>query len=416
MSYIPNTGEITIPRTSAAADAFGRQRMSQAQTLFDSKLIHDAAPQFWDDQEVSGSGTTSTYNSNQASVTMAVSGTTIGKRVRQTYQRFNYQPGKSQLVIMTGVLGSVSSGIDAKVGWLTDDNGLFFYRDSSTIGVCIRSNATGSPVDNPVPQSGWTWDTLDGSGDENNPSGIQLDPDKVMIYFWDVEWLGVGSVRFGVFIDGVPHYVHQFDHANNITTVYMSTPNLPLRWEIENDGTGAADELVQICSTVISEGSTQATGQIRYKSTEGTHMVAGTENTLYALMGARLKSDRLDGIVEFLSHTIDIQSTGDAIEWQLLLNPTVAGTFNYSAETNSVLEIAIGAAANSVTGGTAILGGYFRSGGGNSGQGANAVGLNNAIRLGAAIDGTPDEFVLCARPIDASTNVSIETGITWREP
>jgi len=53
-------------------DAFARLRVSAPHTLFDSKQIHDNLPRRWDDQEVSGSGTTSTYNTNEASTTMGV--------------------------------------------------------------------------------------------------------------------------------------------------------------------------------------------------------------------------------------------------------------------------------------------------------------------------------------------------------
>ena len=83
---------------SASIDAFARLRVSNPYTIFDSKQIHDNLPRRWDDQEISGSGTTSTYNTNEASTTIAVSSLTAGRRVRQTFMRFNYMPGKSTMV------------------------------------------------------------------------------------------------------------------------------------------------------------------------------------------------------------------------------------------------------------------------------------------------------------------------------
>ncbi len=50
-------------------DAFGRWRPSDPYQLFASALYHDALPLLWDDQQVSGAGTTSTYNANQSTVT-----------------------------------------------------------------------------------------------------------------------------------------------------------------------------------------------------------------------------------------------------------------------------------------------------------------------------------------------------------
>ena len=86
---------------SQSVDAFGRWRVSSPLSLFDSKQLYDSQPLYWDDQQVSGSGTTSTHSTARASTTIAVAGTTIGRRVRQTFQRFNYQPGKSQMAIFS---------------------------------------------------------------------------------------------------------------------------------------------------------------------------------------------------------------------------------------------------------------------------------------------------------------------------
>lgn len=402
----------TITKNNWAYDAFGKLRISQPETIFDSKLLHDAAPLFWDDQEVSGGSTGSTYNTNQASVTLDVANTTAGKRVRQTFMRFNYQPGKSQLIMMTGVINDPVSGITVEAGPVDDENGFFFYTDGTDVGVCLRSYATGSAVDTKIPQSSWSLDILDGSG----TSGVTADWTKTQIFFVDFEWLGVGSVRFGVIVDGIPIYVHEQHHANSIAVVYASTPSLPLRWAIENDGTGVAADVTQICSTVIAEGGSQPTGAIFYESTDGTAVTCSTTATEYAVIGIKLKSTHLDGIVEIVSTSLQIQSATKSIEWRLVLNPTVAGTFTYSAVTNASVEVATGATANTVSGGYKILGGFLESGNNNSGLGSGPINaLENAIRVGAAIDGTVDELVLTVTPNNGSSAVDVEGMITWRE-
>lgn len=401
------TGQQGLPIALADGpqiDAFARLRVSNPTTLFDSKQLHDAQPRIWDDSEVSGSGTTSTHSADEAATTLAVALNTAGRRVRQTFMRFNYSPGKSQLVFMTGVLGNVGggTGITRCMGMFDDENGLFFRDNAGTVEVVCRSFVTGSAVDTAVAQSSWNLDALDGTG----ASGITLDATKAQIGIWDFEWLGVGRVRFGFVFDGVPVYVHQFLNANSVSLVYMSTPNLPLRYEIENDGTGAASELMHICSSVISEGGAHEIGTIRYASTNGTHVDANTANTIYALVGLRLKSTHLDAVVKELSVTA-LAETNDDFEWLVAINPTVAGTFTYADETNSVVQVARGATANTVTGGTFIAGGFADA------SAAQNAALDAAIHLGSAIDGTRDELVLCARPLSA--NADIQGSITWRE-
>lgn len=410
---IGSTGGLSIQTAdSPSIDAFARWRVSNPETLFDSKQLHDDQPLFWDDQEVSGGSTTSSHSTDTASTTIGVALNTAGKRVRQTFQRFNYQPGKSQLAFITGTLGATGggTGITRAAGLFDDNDGIFMQDDEGTIKAVIRSSASGSPVDTKVAQSAWNLDPLDGSG----PSGVTLDADQSQIIVIDYEWLGVGRVRIGFVFNGIPVYVHQFVQANNAAGVYMSTPNLPVRYEIENDGTGAASTLEHICSSVISEGGVQDNGIVRYASTANTQVDCAVVGTIYAVKGIRLKSTNLDETINILNVATQVQSASDDLEYILIFNPTVAGTPSWSNETNSSVQTATGATANTVTGGTYITGGYVASGNAQNASGSIAQEIPNALSIGSAIDGTPDEIWLCARAL-TNVNTLVEGSITWRE-
>ena len=395
---------------AAQSDAFGRFRVSNPETLFDSKQIYDNQPLFWDDAEVSGSGTTSTHSTAEARTRIGVSATTAGKRVRQTFRRFNYQPGKSQLVLMTAVISSGNnSGITANVGYFDDNNGIFFSLDDTTLKVVQRSSVSGSPVDTAATQATVNGDPLDGTGD----SGYTLDPTKTQIMWLDIEWLGVGRVRTGFVIDGKFIQFHEFLNANNLSTVYMSTPNLPVRYEIANDGTGAATTMDHICCTVISEGGLQDNGVVRAASTGTTVINANTAGTYYVIHGIRLKTTALSATVKILNASI-IATTSDDYEWQLRLNPTIATGISFADQTNSVVQTGPGNTGNpstsTATGGTIIASGFVKSG---VGGGAASVDIDTAITLGAQIDGTRDEIYLVVAPFSANSDIA--GGITWRE-
>lgn len=398
-------------------DAFGRLRVSNPVTIFDSKQIFDNQPLFWDDSEVSGTGTSSSYNQNAARTRLSVTASTAGKRVRQTFRRFNYEPGKSQLIFLTGRItndnAGSKTGLTTALGFFDDDNGLFFSYEDGVAKVTQRTNVSGTPSDTEnVAQSSWNVDTMDGNG----ASGIDIDFSDTNIFFIDFEWLGVGRVRMGFVIDGIPYVCHQFLNANLRNSVYMSTPNLPLRYEIENDGTGIADTIDHICATVISEGGTDGEGIIRYTSTAGTHVDANTENTIYAIIGIRLKTTHIGATIRLVGGALQLQTASEKVEWILKFNPTVAGTFTYSDVTNSAVQVATGVTANTVTGGVDIGGGFFESGGAPSGSAGSAdASLSNALLLGSDISGTVDEMVLCVRPVGGSTNVDVEGSLTWRE-
>lgn len=396
---------------SASVDAFGRWRVSSPTTIFDSKQVFDNQPLFWDDQQESGGGTSSTYDQDTARTRLAVSDTTAGKRTRQTFMRFNYQSGKSQQVIMTGVLnGTSGAGITTSMGLFDDDNGIFLIDAETTIKIVLRTNVTGTAADNAVVQSNWNIDVMDGTG----PSGITMDFSKTLLLVIDLEWLGVGRVRVGFVLNGRIFYAHGFTSSNALTEVYMSTPNLPLRFQIENDGTGGVARMDHICATVISEGGVQNNGILRYKSTAGAHVDATTENTLYAVVGMRLKASDVGATVDVINVSIVEHQGAKEFEWVLVFNATVAGSPTYSNETNSAVQTFLGATANTVTGGTIITGGFTSSGrfGGTSGGGA----IQNALRLGVGINGTTlDTIVLAGRPVAGTSGLDFEGSITWRE-
>lgn len=404
----------------SAVDSFGRLRVSDPRTLFDSKQLFDNQPLFWDDQELSGGGTSSTFNANTASSTLAVSTNTAGKRARQTFQSFNYQPGKGQMVAMTGILGSGSSGISTAIGMFDDTNGIMFENIDGTPSVNLRSFATGAAVNTRVTQTDWNLDRMDGTG----PSLVTLDFSKTQIFHIDFQWLGVGRVRMGFFIDGVLIYCHEFLNSNRIAVPYISQPNLPVRYEIENDGTGPASSVVHMCSKVASEGGADNVGILQYESTttnrasSTTHVSADVADTGYALIGIRLKAAYIGTVIHLESVNI-LAETNTSFEWLALFNPTIAGTFAYDDKANSALQTAIGSAAvpstNTVTATGTVLGGglVHSSGAGGARGGSITSDFQNALLLGANIAATVDTIVLAVKPL--AVDADIHGGIEWRE-
>ncbi len=392
---------------SANLDAFARLRMSQPETLFDSKQLADKQPLFWDDQLISGSGGASTYNTNQASTTLSVSASTAAVRVRQTFRRFNYQPGKSFLFIQTFILGAAATGIKRKVGLFDAKNGLFLDQQSDGIGVTIRTYTSGSAVDTRVLQANWNLDKLNGTG----ASGITLDFTKTQIFFCDFEWLGVGRVRFGFFINGKPYYCHEVLNANNTTLVYMSVPNLPLRYEIENTGTGGAVGLTHICSTVISEGGLKDTG-FPFGVTRGaTPLTTLNDSNIYPLIATRLGSNYLTSNVKILDFFINCTSTA-TYNWYLLLNPTIVGTaLSFSAVTNSSIEADVATTnATTVTGGTILLTGATTQ----NNEGGVSKFLTSDFSYGSTIAGVSDVVVLAVQRV-TGTSETFYGSLNWKD-
>ena len=397
-------GSATSPVFSApsyaSADAFGRLRVSNPVTLFDSKHLHDKLPLVYDEAITNSSGNaTSTHSTTDASVRMHVEGN--DDITRQTFARFNYQPGKSQLAFFTFVLdaGANNTNVTRKVGLYDGDDGVYLIDVNGTLGFAVEKNSSRTTTS----QTSWSLDTMNGDG----PSGVILDRTKAQILVIDYEWLGTGTVRFGFIINGRIIYAHAEDHANVASSVYMSTPNLPVHYSIDSSGAGTDASMDQICSTVISEGGLQDLGRTFTVSNGSTAVRASSVGTWYATLGLRLGSSYLDSVVAL--HEIDILiATNDDMEWAVFSAPTVAGTFTYGALTNSPIEYAAGATANSVTGGTRLAGGYVK----NSSSRRLDLPERSSV-FGASIAGVPREIILAVTPL--SINLDVLTAISFRD-
>lgn len=391
-------------------DAFGRQRVSNPHTIFNSKQIFDNQPLLWDDQEVepgnSPEVTTSTHSVIRASTTLGVPATTDCRRVRQTFKRFNYQPGKSQLVMMTGVFGLDGGGITKSMGMFDDFNGIFVSVNDDVVSMNLRSSVTFSTTT--VDQADWNFDPMDGTG----PSGITLDITKAQIIWFDFEWLGVGSVRTGFVIDDKFILCHEFKNSNAIASVYMSTPNLPLRIEIDNDGTGNAATIEQICATVISEGGAangNMTSNFHSINTDNAGIAVGNGDRC-AIIGFRNKTSHVGQAIDVGSVSI-VNGAKDSFEYEWRLNPTIAGTYTWADHSPvSGMQTFIGDATNLISDGQVVLSGV--SGGAKEGT-TYSSDIPHDITFGQTIDGTRHEMILCVKAYN--TSAAIDAAVNWRE-
>ncbi len=227
-------------------DSFGRLRTSEPQAVFDSTFQYDKQPILWN-EGLTGGGT-ATHVPAHSAVDLVVS-SDGDEVIRQTRSYHRYQPGKSQLILTT------------------------FVMDGTVASMVRRTKTSGSVVPNSVAQASWNIDHMDGTG----PSGDTLDFTKGQVFFIDLEWLSLGDVLCGFVIDREMVPAHLFRNVNNLAVPYMTTANLPVRYEITHTGgnarervgyfnadngiyfetTGGTGTLKQDCCSVMSEGGVE---------------------------------------------------------------------------------------------------------------------------------------------------------------
>jgi len=275
---------------------------------------------------------------------------------------------------------------------------VFFQKIDGTYSFVLRSSITGVASDaRTVAQSSWNGDKLDGTG----PSGLTLDPSKAQILWMDFEWLGVGSVRCGFVINGVFYICHTFDNANIISSVYMTTAILPVRYEITSTSAVAA-YLKQICSTVISEGGYEQASIEHVARRTSVFTNIDTAANFYPIVSIRLSSSTLGAVV--LPTRIQFQPTTlQNYEIALIKNPTLTGASWTAVPSDSNVEYDVTATAISAAGTICQTGYIANTGGGGQSSTVSPTGYNWDLQLGASLANVSDIYTLGVRTISGAT-------------
>lgn len=399
-----NNGSFFAPTQS---DAFGRLRVSNPLTLFDTQNKYINQGQFVSNLV---NGGTSTYQQVSNTFLLAVSGSGSSV-VRETTKTFVYQPGKSLFVMNTFAMNTPTAGVTQRVGYYNTNNGVFFEANGTTLNMVIRSYSSGSVVETRIPQSNWNGDTLLGTGGSTNLSGITLNPALTQIFWTDIEWLGVGSVRTGFVIDGQYIVCHTFNHANvpGNTTTYMGTAVLPIRYEITTTGTAAT--MRQICSTVISEGGYTLTGIPAGRGHElGTPVRLPNDGSFKPLMSIRLKSTQPDAVVVPIDFTI-VPEDQALIKYRVYAQAvTSGGTWTSQSATSSV---EYNLAPTAVVSGDHTYAGFLISNNQsiNTPQNQNFDFTQQLTRNPF----TPTMYEYCIAAATLGTNIDVYASINWQE-
>lgn len=420
----------SVIRTSIAdganLSAFSRLRITERESINEYKTIYGLRTyQKEFVNHLFGSGNVS-FNANASTSTLSVGVTNGDYAIRQTREYHSYKAGAGQLIMVTGMLAPTKENLTQRVGYFDDRNGIYFERstDGSNVTVNswnIRNDNGGSPtLTEYVPQASWNIDKFDGNG----PSGVVFNPDTVQIWLIDFQWLGVGRVRVGLDIDGEIYYAHEFNHANGITSTYMSQPSLPVRYEIRNTGTTASvSNLKVICAAVQSEGGTEENAPI-YSINSGTVgiTIGATESVVMALrlkntLGPGNKPNR--ATAKLISYNLFATQAcayrihvGDSKESLFINNPTWTPANNQSyCEYTSNVSLISGWESNSVC---------FSSGYVSTAQGSAVGSAQNALRskvskISQNYDSTSSEILFVTAVRMTNQDSTVYATFDWQE-
>lgn len=406
----------SFPTTST--DAFGRLRVSQPYTMFDSQHRY-ADNNLWATSTATGG--TAVFNPAQGLMDLSVTTESGSQVLRETVRTFAYQPGKSLQVMTTFVMSPPKTGLSQRIGYFNVGNGFFVELNDNLASLCFveRSGVSGSVTNTRISQgggvygagdTGWNVDKMDGTG----PSGITLDITKAQILWMDIEWLGVGTVRMGFVINGQFYICHEWNHANIITSTYITTASLPMRSEIiNNTATASPSTFKQICATVISEGGYVLTGAQR---SVGTPILTPRTLTVgglaYPVVSVRLKADRLDAICIMSALSVMGNGNNEKFQWSLQQADAVIGGSWLSVGADSAVEYNL--SATSTSGGRTLASGYISS----SNQGSPTVNIFKADLFQFQLERNPftlTPYSMTLTLAGANNSTTVYSSIDWEE-
>jgi len=398
---------------SLVFDAFSRAEVAQPYTLADYTFPYDLNPLLWDDIST-GAGAVS-HDADRASFTLN-SGTVDGDAaIFQSRRYHRYQAGKAGKVVLTSVVGAAATDVTKRWGFFDGSNGLFFQQEGDgTFSVNIRSNVSGTPVDTKVTQANFNVDSVDGTG----PSGFNLDFSKGNIFEIDFQWLGVGVVTFRVAVgDGAVIDLHKFKNPNANTAVYMTTATLPVRYEVENEGTlGAAGTMEGICSSVVSSGG-EDPPELEFGGGNESEITT-TNATETHLVSFRLAStfNSVANRMLVLPKSFDFASDLGSCIFRVRLNATITGGTWTAANSESGVEI--NDDPTSFSGGYIISGQDVLASSGtpqSTNKSANQRSGVRKLALSRSADNTSSDIITITVQRLTATNVDAMGSMSWGE-
>jgi hypothetical protein len=415
-------------------DAFGKLRVTNPTTLLDIRMPFLPAGSTGSTDylsnniqlsyDIAGTGYRTTTTNSNIVLGITTTGATANYCISQSRNYCTYLPGKSLLIKASCIMDASTNtnGVKSRVGYFDNYNGLYFEylangSGTGTVSVNLKNNGV---VNFSINQTDWNIDTLNGTGS----SGINLDFTKSQLFVIDFEWLGVGRIRFGFFIYGKIIYCHEVININNLSTQpYMASSNLPIRYEILSSSAGLTGSMVQICSTVISEGGYNPIGRpFSISNTTGIAINNTAVGEVIILMirgGSSVNNYYHQNIIP---HSVDIvdQANNNLLTYRIRIYrdgalPTASAiTWSDVNTNNSIVQYSTTLTGLVVNNSIIINQGFF------SGKGSISYGdLSNvfdgkSLQLTSNVNNLPDILVITAQIING-TNSTVYADINWNE-
>lgn len=252
-----------------------------------------------------------------------------------TLRSLKYRAGLGGLARFSCLFSAGVASSTQTIGAGDDEDGFFFGYNGSAFGSLIRRDSS----DTWTAQTAWNIDTLDGSSDDDNPSGITLDPTKLNVFAVEFQW-GSGQILFCVENPGTGKFmkVHRISYANTNTQVSLLNPNFPICGEVVNSGNTSNLTMKIDSMAAFVEGKDVKTGPLN--SIEETKNSSASEIAIITLRNKSTYASATNRVIVDLKTLSVGNDVNQLAIFKLWEDATLGGSPSYTDinATNSVIE------------------------------------------------------------------------------
>ncbi len=292
-----------------------------------------------------GSGTVAQANSLAVLSTTANASSTAAL---STKRYLKYRPGQGGDVKFTAIFTTGVANSEQVAGTGSATNGYFFGYNAAAFGIARFNNGSATWTT----QTSWNIDVMDGTGDDNNPSGVLLDTTKGNVYAISFQWLGFGAIDYCIEDPktGKLTVVHREQYANNNTVPSVAIPSFPIHYHVKNTTNTTNIVLKTSSCAAMIQGKIVHLGPVNSKGNSKTSV--GT--TLTNIITIRNKTtyqtltNQIPILLASLSAAVDGTKPATV---EIIINGTLGGTPSYTDISVNTSVVDYDTAGTTVTGG-----------------------------------------------------------------
>ncbi|CAB4122956.1 hypothetical protein UFOVP29_115 [uncultured Caudovirales phage] len=247
-------------------------------------------------------------------------------------------------------------------------------------------------------------------------------------YFtWWVEFIGgrTGRIRFGLGTTAGATIAHTFNYSGVLSTNFVTTTALPIRYEIYNTGTAAYRSTMLIGGSTFNVEGGQSTNP--GFGVAANNVGFAVDSTLSPILGFGLRPSSPYNSADLQLKSFMLLDTANrvvggggggtlygAYYWQLTYNPQISGPVPTAINTGKASRYWRYTASSNIVPNTGIIvdSGYFTS---QISQITETI--TNFLNMGQDVQGyNPDQLVLCVQELATGTNAgNIVATMNWVE-